>query len=646
MTSLLAGACGYVGPTFTPPADGAPSVDDASAVDSGTAADTTTTTPPDDAMAQDSGTAADSSAPSDAPGDTGSSGDTLPPDTGADAEAGGNCMVGMPCTDGGDASTGPFNVLISVSGLAGGASVTLQDNGTDSLTLTTNGGATFAMALPSGASYAVTVLTQPGAPAETCTVANGTGTVGQTDVTNVTVVCTVNGYTLGGTVAGLAAGDSVVLGMAGQTITASTNGPFTFPTSIPSGTAYAVTVVTAPSTPAQTCSISSGTGTVGAANVSNVQVSCITGTFTIGGTLSGLAMGDAVVLQDNAGDNLPLTANGAFQFPTQVASGQTYAVTVLTQPSTPPQTCSVSAASGAVNGAPVANVVVNCGADLTIGGTMVGLAGGDSVALNDNGGDTIFVTTNGSFAFPTPLPPGATYSVTIGASPLVPVSQKCTTSSDPAHLPSGMVGSTNVTSVTIACVTNSYTVGGTISGLTGGDSATLQNNGTGNITVTASSASFTFATPVPSGQSFNVTASGSAEPCTVTMGSGVVGASNVNVSIVCGCDPATEVTFNGQCYYLDGSMGVCDPGYALASNATMAAILGANPNAFQGLNYRHAISGNCCMVVSDGPGFENYGMPDNCNSAGPFLGGQPALGAVGCTMQFNFNPGQLTFCGD
>ena len=53
--------------------------------------------------------------------------------------------------------------------------------------------------------------------------------------------------------------------------------------------------------------------------------------YTIGGTVSGLA-GTGLVLQDNGGNNLALSANGAFTFGNSVSSGTTYAVTVLTQP--------------------------------------------------------------------------------------------------------------------------------------------------------------------------------------------------------------------------------------------------------------------------------------------------------------------------
>jgi len=84
-------------------------------------------------------------------------------------------------------------------------------------------------------------------------------------------------------------------------------------------------------------------------------------TYTIGGMLTNLSgAGNSVVLQDNAGNNLSVTANGSFMFTTAVASGGAYAVTVFTQPSSPAQTCAVVNGSGMAS-ANITNVAVNCG---------------------------------------------------------------------------------------------------------------------------------------------------------------------------------------------------------------------------------------------------------------------------------------------
>lgn len=82
------------------------------------------------------------------------------------------------------------------------------------------------------------------------------------------------------------------------------------------------------------------------------------GTFTVGGTVSGLA-GSGLVLQNNAGDDLSIAADGAFTFATKVSGGNSYAVTVRTQPAILSQTCTVSNGSGTIT-ADVGNITVTC----------------------------------------------------------------------------------------------------------------------------------------------------------------------------------------------------------------------------------------------------------------------------------------------
>jgi len=111
---------------------------------------------------------------------------------------------------------------------------------------------------------------------------------------------------------------------------------------------------------------------------------------------------------------------------------------------------------------------------------------------------------------------------------------------------------------------------------------------------------------------------------------------------VCGlappCDPNLEVTYMGHCYYLDGSGGKCDPGYALASQSVLTNI---HTN-FGGKNYKHVVSDNCCIWNADAN--ENWGMAAMCNAPGPFAANAVALGGAGCTNVQNHNPMQLTLC--
>src|SRR5579863_754951 len=71
--------------------------------------------------------------------------------------------------------------------------------------------------------------------------------------------------------------------------------------------------------------------------------------FTIGGSIVGLGKGDQVVLLDNGGDSLTVTANGTFTFATALMSSTAYAVTVKTVSAG--QTCTVAKGSGTVSSA-------------------------------------------------------------------------------------------------------------------------------------------------------------------------------------------------------------------------------------------------------------------------------------------------------
>src|ERR1700692_3028245 len=83
-------------------------------------------------------------------------------------------------------------------------------------------------------------------------------------------------------------------------------------------------------------------------------------TYMIGGTLSGLAMGQQVVLKDNGADSLTLSVDGAFTFKTAVAANGSYSVSVATQPMG--QTCTVANATGSMVMANVTTVAVVCAA--------------------------------------------------------------------------------------------------------------------------------------------------------------------------------------------------------------------------------------------------------------------------------------------
>jgi hypothetical protein len=258
-------------------------------------------------------------------------------------------------------------------------------------------------------------------------------------------------------------------------------------------------------------------------------------TYTVGGTVSGLA-GTGLVLQDNGGDSLKVTADGSFTFKTQLISGNPYLVTVSAQPQAPTQTCVASNAAGTIANASVTNVSIACTtktvAEDTIGGIVVGLAG-SGLQLQDNGADTLGVSSNGSFTFATPLAGGTPYVVSVLSQPVNP-NQNCLLTGG-----AGTTGASDVNNVVVTCTTTTnptFTIGGTVSGLPAGETISLQDNGTDTLTV--GNGSFTFATPVPSGNAYYVTLVPGSSPqslsCAFTNASGVVPKSDVtNVTVVC-----------------------------------------------------------------------------------------------------------------
>jgi len=159
----------------------------------------------------------------------------------------------------------------NVSGLANSDNLVLQDNGGDNTPVVANGGFTFAMPVASGTTYNVTVSTPP--VGKSCAVANGTGKVGGANISNVSITCSANLYSIGVTVSGLPYGASLVLqNEGGDNLTVQANGTASFHTTLTTGSPYAVTVFTQPT--GNNCTVSNGSGTVAMSNISNVVVDC------------------------------------------------------------------------------------------------------------------------------------------------------------------------------------------------------------------------------------------------------------------------------------------------------------------------------------------------------------------------------------
>ena len=251
-------------------------------------------------------------------------------------------------------------------------------------------------------------------------------------------------HTVGGSVSGLQGTGLVLQDNLGNDLPIASSGNFVFTTAIAAGGAYSVTVKTQPTNAWQTCTVTNGSGTVAAADIAGVVVTCITNTYSVGGAINGLA-GVGLVLQDNATDDLGASASGTFTFPIKIASGKAYAVTAKSQPTSPSQTCTPTTASGTITNAAITNVAVTCITNTyTVGGTVSGLVG-SGLVLQDNSGDDLTISGNGSFAFATAIASGSTYSVTVLTQPGGPT-QICTVSSGSGNVTTGAV-----TTVAVSC---------------------------------------------------------------------------------------------------------------------------------------------------------------------------------------------------
>lgn len=304
------------------------------------------------------------------------------------------------------------------------------------------------------------------------------------------------------------------------------DGVFEFATGLTSGTDYSVTVLTQPAS--QVCSVTHGSGTIADANVINVRVVCATNTYTVGGSLSGLT--GSVVLQNNAGDNLTLSADGDFVFATAIADGSTYAVSVLTQPDV--QTCIVGHGTGTLSGANITDVTVTCSTDtFAVGGTVSGLGAGKSVTLQNNDASNVVVVDDSNPVFTFPIQnDGTSYAVTVKTQP---AGQVCTVTQGTG---AGTLVGANVTTIAVTCVNSAtYTVSGTIVNHADNTGLKLRNNNTDEQNIT-SATSFAFPTPLSPGDAYDVAvvSQPSRQTCVVTNGTGTFTNANItNVVVTC-----------------------------------------------------------------------------------------------------------------
>ena len=142
---------------------------------------------------------------------------------------------------------------------------------------------------------------------------------------------------------------------------------FTFPQLISSDSDFDVTVKTQPSS--TVCQVVNGKGKSGAFSVYSVEIHCVTSSYDLGGTISGLDAPGLVLIN---GSQRKAISAGATSFTMtkfknddgityesgRVPDGQPYGITILQQPTG--RTCSVANGTGRMGNTAQNNVVVTC----------------------------------------------------------------------------------------------------------------------------------------------------------------------------------------------------------------------------------------------------------------------------------------------
>ncbi len=484
-------------------------------------------------------------------------------------------------------------INVTVSGLLGSGLV-LQNSGGDDLAIPTNGRYSFATSLAFGDAYAVAVRTSPEVPTQACTVVGGSGTVGSAEI-NVVVNCVTERFTIGGTANGVLGGGLALYNNGGDTLTVTANGAFAFSQPVESGRAFVVSVATQPTSPAQTCFVAGGSGTVGSGNVTTVAVNCATNSYSVGGSVTGLDGSLTVELRETGSAPSTIDA-GAYDAGTPDSG----------------------TSDSGVDAGPVTPGV-----------------------------QTAVLTANGTWAFPSPLVSGTRFEVTLKRQPSQPL-QNCVfvrreqgDAGAPVALYTGTIEAADIRDVDIACTTRTFTVGGVANWLGG---TLVVQNGTDAVTLTApagqyASQNFTLPTAIASGRSYTVsvpaTPATPPQSCTVTNAAGTVTANNVaNVVVNCTLAACASGTANCDGNLLNGcetntetsvaNCGACGSA-CTTTNGTPACVSGVCAVGACSAGYA-----DCNGLAVDGCEVNTRTSTSNCGACGSVCNPANANGAA-CT---------------
>jgi hypothetical protein len=305
-----------------------------------------------------------------------------------------------------------------------------------------------------------------------------------------------------------------------DTLTFTSDSTQTFVKTYGSGTSYQVRVQTQPS--GETCTLSSNAKGTITSNITVTATCAATANYAISVAVSGLTSG-TLVMRDNQVDTLNFTTNATETFAKTFISGASYQVAVKTQPSG--QTCTVgSNAKGTITSN--LTVAVTCApntTNFTLSVSVSGLTG--TLLVQDDKGDQLSFSANGTQTFATSYASGSAYSTTIQSQPS---GQTCTLTNATGTI-------TANTTVTANCA---------VTGLSG--TLSVQDNKADGLTFTTNNTQ-TFATQYASGSAYSVTISSqpSGQTCTLSNNAGGTITANTTVTATCVSNFTISVNVTG-----------------------------------------------------------------------------------------------------
>ena len=338
----------------------------------------------------------------------------------------------------------------------------------------------------------------------------------------------VNRFQVGGAVAGLSGSGLVLVDTgSGGTVPVGSGDP-SWSLTLDDGSAYSIEVATQPTSPSQTCVVANATGTLASADVGNIDISCTTDSFDVGGAVNGLS-GSGLVLQDTVSGQMVPVAPGDPTWALTLVDGSSYAFQVQSQPVGPNQTCMLTApVSGTLAGADVAGMDLTCTTDsIALGGAVSGVEGSGLVLVESVSGQTVAIAA-GSTSWQTTLPDGSDWSVALQVAPSGP-SQSCTIANA-----TGTLAGVDVDNVDVACGTDAFDVGGSISGLQASGLALVESESGQVLAIPAGAGSYAFQLLDGSAYDIQVQSQPTGQVCSIVAGSGTLqGADALDSAVQC-----------------------------------------------------------------------------------------------------------------